>query len=227
MKKIALITGAGRGLGWGTAKALAAKDFHVGLLGRDPKALDQRKREIVAAGGTASLFQLDLTDPSSIERAAREVLAAFPNGVHVLVNNAGILIDSSGGYDREKVALTMQTNTLGPLQFTLGIGSVLRKGRANVVNVSSGMGQLCEMNGGYPGYRLSKTALNAVTRYLSQEWPELHVNSVCPGWVKTDMGGAGASRSVEEGVASILWAALLPNEGPTGGFFRDGKEISW
>jgi NAD(P)-dependent dehydrogenase (short-subunit alcohol dehydrogenase family) len=83
------------------------------------------------------------------------------------------------------------------------------------------------MNRGYPGYRVSKTALNAVTRFLSQEWPELRVNSVCPGWVRTEMGGENAERGVEEGVASILWAALLSTDGPTGGFFRDGKPLAW
>lgn len=227
MKKIALVTGAARGLGWGTALALAKQDFHLGLLGRDAVKLEARKREIENAGGEASVFALDLSDPASIERAVAEVNGTFSGGVHVLVNNAGIFPEKDGAYDRAKVEQTLQTNTLGPLQFSMGLASLLRKGNANVVNVSSGMGGLTEMAGGYPAYRISKTALNAVTRYLSQEWKGLRVNSVCPGWVKTDMGGAGAERELAEGVASILWAATLPESGPTGGFYRDGKPLAW
>jgi len=103
-------------------------------------------------------------------------------------------------------------------------------GSPNALGVVDAAGNpfgLAEMDGGYPGYRISKAGLNAVTRYLSHELPEARVNSVCPGWVRTDMGGPGAARSIDEGVASILWAALLPAGGPTGGFFRDGKPLSW
>jgi NAD(P)-dependent dehydrogenase (short-subunit alcohol dehydrogenase family) len=220
MKKIALVTGAGRGLGWGTAKALGAMGYHVGLLGRDPNKLEARRAEL----GDGCVFALDTNDPASIARAAAEVRGAFPE-VHVLVNNAGIFPEKNGAYDTELTREIVQVNTLGPLQFTLGIAAALRT--ANVVNVSSGMGGLAEMDGGYPGYRISKAGLNAVTRYLSHELPEARVNSVCPGWVRTDMGGPGAARSIDEGVASILWAALLPAGGPTGGFFRDGKPLSW
>lgn len=227
MKKIALITGAARGLGWGTALALSKESYHVGLLGRDLRKLEARKKEILSAGATASVFSLDLSDPASIARAVAEVTAEFPGGVHLLVNNAGIFLEKNGAYETALVRDTLQTNTLGPLQLTLGLEGVLKKGKANVVNVSSGMGGLAEMGGGYPGYRLSKAALNAVTRYLSQEWPELRVNSVCPGWVRTEMGGENADRSLDEGVASILWAATLAGDGPTGGFFRDGKPLAW
>jgi NAD(P)-dependent dehydrogenase (short-subunit alcohol dehydrogenase family) len=227
MKKIALVTGAARGLGWGTAQELAKKGYHVALLGRDAAKLAARKKEIESAGGAASVFSLDLSDPASIDRAVAEVKGAFPGGVHVLVNNAGIFPEKDGGYDRAQTARVLQTNTLGPLQFSMGLEALLRAGNANVVNVSSGMGGLAEMAGGYPAYRVSKTALNAVTRYLSQEWKGLRVNSVCPGWVKTEMGGSGADREIAEGVASIVWAAVLPESGPTGGFYRDGKPLAW
>lgn len=227
MTRIAAVTGAARGLGWGTAKALARNGFHVALLGRDQHRLAERRSELEAAGGRATVIPLDLADPSSVDRAAEAVNRAFPGGLHVLVNNAGIFPEKSGDYDPRLVRDTMQVNALGPLQFSLALAHVLQMARANVVNVSSGMGGLTEMNGGYPAYRLSKVALNGVTRYLSQEWPGVRVNSVCPGWVKTDMGGTGATRTVEEGVASILWAALLPEGGPTGGFYRDGKALAW
>ena len=116
---------------------------------------------------------------------------------------------------------------VGPSYTGVGLADLLREARGTVTNVSSGMGALNEMGGGYPGYRVSKAALNAITRVLDHELHGVRVNSVCPGWVKTDMGGAGATRELEEGVASITWAALLPEDGPTGGFFRDGQPVDW
>jgi len=226
-KKIALVTGSARGLGWGTALALANKGYHVALLGRDAGKLEGRKKEIETTGGSATVFRLDLSEVTSIDHAIVEVKRAYSGGIHVLVNNAGIFPEKAGAYDRAMTEEVMQVNALGPLQFTLGLAGPLAAGNANVVNVSSGMGGLTEMGAGYPAYRLSKCALNAATRYLSQEWKSLRVNSVCPGWVKTDMGGDSADRSIEEGVASILWAALLSEKGPTGGFFRDGKPLAW
>jgi NAD(P)-dependent dehydrogenase (short-subunit alcohol dehydrogenase family) len=105
----------------------------------------------------------------------------------------------------------------------------LMQGSGRVVDVSSGMGQLAEMNGGYPGYRLSKAALNALTRILADELKGtgVKVNSVCPGWVRTDMGGADAPRTPEQGAETIVWLATLPDDGPTGGFFRDRQPIPW
>jgi NAD(P)-dependent dehydrogenase (short-subunit alcohol dehydrogenase family) len=224
-EKIAAITGANRGLGWGTAQALAGKGYQVILLGRNLPALETKAKELPGAKAVG----LDLAHPESIEKAAQEVRAIAPAGLDILVNNAGVFLEKNGTYSPEEVRATLQVNTLGPLQFSLALGDPLRRREGSVVNVSSGMGQLSEMNGGYPGYRISKTALNAVTRYLSAEWKEsgVRVNSICPGWVRTEMGGPQAERSVEEGVASILYAALLPKGGPTGGFFRDGKRLEW
>ena len=123
---------------------------------------------------------------------------------------------------------TFETNTLGPLMVSQAL-IPLMQGSGRVVNVSSGMGQLAEMNGGYPGYRLSKAALNALTRILADELEDtsVKVNSVCPGWVKTDMGGPDAPRTPEQGVQTIVWLATLPDDGPTGGFFRDKQPIPW
>jgi NAD(P)-dependent dehydrogenase (short-subunit alcohol dehydrogenase family) len=224
-EKIAAVTGANRGLGWGTAQALAGRGYRLILLGRNLPALEAKAKEIPGARAVA----LDLANPESIEKAAQEVRAIAPEGLDILVNNAGVFLEKNGAYSPEEVRDTLQINTLGPLQLSVALGDLLHRRTGAVVNVSSGMGQLSEMNGGYPGYRISKTALNAVTRYLSEEWKEsgVRVNSICPGWVRTDMGGAQAERSVEEGVASILYAALLPKGGPTGGFFRDGKRIDW
>ena len=121
-----------------------------------------------------------------------------------------------------------ETNTLGALAMSQTFIPMMR-GQGRVVNISSGMGQLSEMNGCCPGYRLSKTALNAVTRILADELMEtgIKINSVCPGWVRTDMGGPNANRSLEEGVETIIWLATLPDDGPSGGFFRDKQEIAW
>jgi NAD(P)-dependent dehydrogenase (short-subunit alcohol dehydrogenase family) len=172
---------------------------------------------------------LDLSDDTSIEKAAGAIRELYPDGLDLLVNNAGMFPEDAGAFPPEQVRRAFQTNALGPLQFSLLLGPLLAKRRGVVVNVSSGMGALHDMGPGHPAYRISKTALNAVTRYLSQEWlaSGVRVNSVCPGWVRTDMGGPGANRSVEEGVNSILWAAHVPADGPTGGFFRDGKRLDW
>ena len=122
----------------------------------------------------------------------------------------------------------LATNLIGPFLLCQTL-IPLMQGRGRVVNVSSGMGQLSEMGGGFPAYRMSKAGLNALTRIFARELEGtgVKVNAVCPGWVRTDMGGAGAARSVEEGVATTVWLATLPDDGPSGGLFRDRKPIPW
>ncbi len=213
--KIAAITGANRGLGKGTALALAAKGYRLILLGRSKVSLEAVKKELPAQS-VLGMVELDLAQPGSIERAAAEVNRLVPDGLDLLVNNAGVFLEKNEEFHVDHIRDTVQINTLGPLQFSMALASALARRRANVVNVSS-------------GYRVSKAGLNAVTRYLSEEWKGrgVRVNSVCPGWVKTDMGGEGAERTIAEGVKSILFAALLESDGPTGGFFRDGKRLDW
>ena len=130
--------------------------------------------------------------------------------------------------DIDTIRQAMETNTYGALRLAQAL-IPLMEGQGTVVNVSSGMGQLSDMNGCCPAYRLSKTALNAVTRILADELKDsgIKINSVCPGWVRTDMGGDNADRPVAEGAAGIVWAACLPEDGPSGGFFRDGQPIPW
>jgi len=228
-KKIAVITGATRGLGWGCAEALADKGYLVVLLGRDAAKLEVRMAELKKKDRPAKAITLDLANPASINKASAELLSEYKDGIDVLINNAGIMNDADGGYVREKVAETLQTNTLGPLQLSSALAPLVAMRKGNIVNVSSGLGELHDMGPGYPGYRISKTALNGVTCWLSAEWKGkgIRVNSVCPGWVKTDMGGSGADRSIPQGVSSILWAAFLEEGGPTAGFFRDGKPLAW
>ncbi|RZA09830.1 MAG: SDR family NAD(P)-dependent oxidoreductase [Proteobacteria bacterium] len=228
-KRIAVVTGANRGLGWGTAEELAKQGYELVLMGRKKKELAERVASLTKADKKASYIELDLANPASIEAGAAELAKRYPGGVHVVVNNAGVFLENGKPYARELVKDTLQVNTLGPLQFAEAVGPLLRKTKGSLVNVSSGMGQLSDMGGGSPGYRISKTALNAVTKYLSAEWKEagVRVNSICPGWVKTDMGGEGAERTIEEAVKGIVWAATIPPGGPTGSFFRDGKKIDW
>jgi NAD(P)-dependent dehydrogenase (short-subunit alcohol dehydrogenase family) len=233
--KVALITGAYRGLGLETGRQLAERGYSVILTGRDPARGSEAAETLRRQGGDVRFQYLDVTDEPSIQALAAYLRGQFPR-LDVLVNNAGIYPDaeySSGAAsafvaDLDTVRRGLETNTLGALRMCQ-VMIPLMAGSGRVVNVSSGMGQLTEMNGCFPGYRLSKTALNAVTRIFADELGEtaVKVNSVCPGWVRTDMGGPDAPRSVAEGAAGIVWAATLPDTGPTGGFFRDGLPIPW
>ena len=231
---IAVVTGAYRGLGLETCRRLAGLGFRVILTARR-EAEGRAAAETLAAAGLAVEFHpLDVTDEASIQALARYLGGLGP--LRVLVNNAGILPDIAPGGgtvsafagDLDQVRAAIETNTLGPLRLCQVL-IPLMQGPGRVVNVSSVMGQLSEMNGCCPGYRLSKAALNAVTRIFADELRErsIKVNSVCPGWVRTAMGGEHASLSVEEGAEGIVWAATLPDDGPSGGFFRHGQPIPW
>jgi NAD(P)-dependent dehydrogenase (short-subunit alcohol dehydrogenase family) len=170
---------------------------------------------------------------SSVTALARH-LDKEHGGVDVLVNNAGIMIDSSStSVLDEKEAMfraTLETNFFGALRMLQAVVPSMRKrGYGRVVNLSSGLGQFDEMGDGNAAYRSSKTALNALTRMVATATADdnILVNSMCPGWVRTDMGGPSASRSVEKGAETAVWLATLPDSGPTGGFFRDKKPIPW
>jgi NAD(P)-dependent dehydrogenase (short-subunit alcohol dehydrogenase family) len=183
-----------------------------------------------------SYHPLDVTDASSIEQLAQFVREQFGH-LEILVNNAGILIDpldpAASSIFQAKIDTlrrTYETNVYGPWQLCQALIPLMQvRSYGRVVNVSSGMGQLAEMNGGYAGYRLSKTALNVLTRIFADELKgtNILVNSVCPGWVRTDMGGPNATRSIAEGVDTIVWLATLPEGAPTGQFFRDRQPIAW
>jgi NAD(P)-dependent dehydrogenase (short-subunit alcohol dehydrogenase family) len=183
--------------------------------------------------GQVEPLVLDVADHDSIARAADEVSRRY-GYLDVLINNAGINYDTWQTAENADidgtVAETIRTNLLGPWRVCQGFLPLLRKSRAaRIVNVSSESGSLASMGAGPPAYQVTKAALNAFTRTVAGELRGAHilVNAVCPGWVATDMGGAGAPRSVKEGAAGIVWAATLPDNGPTGGFFRDGKPLPW
>ena len=231
-RKMAVVTGALKGLGLGTSRALAEKGYQVLLTGRNEKQGQEMTKQLLREGLEASFLFLDVAESKAIEPFSQRVLREFGR-VDVLVNNAGVLLDRTGESmldEARAIEKSFITNALGPYLLCRSlVPQMVRNGFGRVVNVSSGMGQLSQMEGGYPGYRMSKTALNAVTRMFADETKGTNVlvNSVCPGWVRTDMGGAGAPRSIEEGLKGILWAATLPDGGPTGGFFRDEEQIEF
>jgi NAD(P)-dependent dehydrogenase (short-subunit alcohol dehydrogenase family) len=230
---VALISGANRGIGREVARELAELGHHVILTARDPAAAERAAEEL-SDGGRLSLQpeQLDVADPEGVERL-RERVESDPARLDALVNNAGVMGvvgTSVADAPLDDAHETIETNVFGAWRLTQALLPLLRRSTApRIVNVSSGAGQLSDMNGGYPGYRISKTALNALTRILSQEeGPNgILVNSMCPGWVRTDMGGSAATRSVAEGADTAVWLATLPDDGPTGGFFRDRAPIPW
>ena len=225
---MALVSGANRGIGRETARQLAARGYDVIVTARE----EAKASEAAEAIGGRPL-QLDVADPASIERAAAAV-REDPGALDVLVNNAGIGSDfgvAGVEPDFDAIQRALETNFFGAYRLTIALLPLLRQSEhPRVVNVSSGMGGVAEMGGWSPGYRVSKAALNAMTRILSTELEDagVKVNSACPGFVNTDMGGAlGAKKPVEDGAAGVVWLATLPDDGPSGGFFRDGKPVAF
>jgi NAD(P)-dependent dehydrogenase (short-subunit alcohol dehydrogenase family) len=239
MKYTALVTGALKGIGKQTAWELAQAGHHVILAGRKAQMGESVLAEFKQAGLSAEFLLLDVSKVESIMEA-KQALEGSRCYVDVLVNNAGVFPDKGDRNEFGEVSALLaplqhlrdaiETNVYGPYTLCQAfIPAMVKRGYGRVVNVSSGMGQLSEMSGGYPGYRVSKTAINALTRIFSEETKGtgVLVNSVCPGWVKTDMGGPTAPRSLEQGAETIVWLATLPEDGPSGFFFRDKKTIPW
>lgn len=232
---IAVVTGAYRGLGLETCRQLAVQGYRVIITARRASEGQAAVADLARQDLDVQFQPLDVTDEQSILDLVSLISQRFGR-LDVLVNNAGIFPDPEPGSPRasvfeanlDSIRQGLETNTLGALRLCQLL-IPLMQGHGRVVNVSSGMGQLSDMNGCCPAYRISKTALNAVTRIFADELQgtDVKVNSVCPGWVRTDMGGAGAPLGVEEGVRGILWAATLPEGGPSGGFFRHGEPIAW
>jgi len=222
LSRVALVSGANRGIGREIARQLREDHGFTVLAGaRDPDA-------IAAADGLVPV-QLDVADDASVV-AARERIEADPGRLDVLVNNAGLYGEPAGAsdYDLEAAHELFEVNLFGAWRLVQAFMALLRGSRhARIVNVSSGSGQLAEMGAGRSAYRLSKAALNALTRTTAADEPGILVNSVCPGWVRTDMGGPSAPRSVAEGADTAVWLATLPDGGATGGFFRSREPIPW
>jgi NAD(P)-dependent dehydrogenase (short-subunit alcohol dehydrogenase family) len=228
-KKIALVTGANKGIGFEVARELARMGLRVFLTARDEKA----GREAVARirEGEVSFLQLDIADAGSIRRAAEE-FSGQAERLDVLVNNAGICLDEDKAaltITPELFERTIRTNTLGPWLVAQAFIPWLQKSDTpRIVNVSSSGGQLDGGSDGWaPVYCVSKTALNGVTTQLAAALPKFAVNSVCPGWVRTDMGGPGAQLSIAEGASGIVWLAIEAPQSLTGRFVKDRKVIPW
>jgi NAD(P)-dependent dehydrogenase (short-subunit alcohol dehydrogenase family) len=232
VEKVAVVTGAYRGIGLEVSRQLAGRGYAVVLTARDARKGEEAAGALKGEGLNVVPFPLDVTDRQSVEAARLFVEERFGR-LDVLVNNAAILYDSwqrAETADLETVREAFETNTLGPWRAAQAFIPLLRAGgHGRIVNVSSESGSLNAMGGGTPAYGVSKAALNALTRMLADELraSRVLVNSVCPGWVATEMGGPDATRSVGEGAAGVVWAATLPDGGPTGGFFRDGQPLAW
>lgn len=234
--RIALVSGANRGIGFEIVRQFARRGL-IAVIGarslqKGRAAADALKYE----GLEVPVVSLDCDDETSPVRAVAEVKRLFGR-CDILVNNAAIIADGPGGFQASVFDLvpgdarrTFETNVLGPLRLIQAVVPLMRdRGYGRIVNLSSGAGQLVEMGSGFPAYRMSKVALNALTRITAAELrgTNIKVNAVCPGWVRTDMGGPSAERSVEHGAETPVWLATLADDGPSGGFFRDKRPIPW
>ena len=232
-RRIAIVTGGSRGIGHEIARQLVKNDLYVVVGARDAAKCEEAVTSLKKEGNNVSGFPLDVNDTHSVRRFVEHVEKEH-GSPGILVNNAGVypestqakVVDTPTSIWRE----TLETNLFGAVRMCREIVPLMTKLRfGRIVNISSGLGQLQHMGEGSPAYRVSKTALNALTRTLAAEvaGTGILVNSMSPGWVRTDMGGDEAPRSVEEGADTAVWLCLLPSNGPSGQFFRDRKPIPW
>lgn len=233
-RKVALVTGANRGIGRAIALQLAAQGIHVIAAARDVEAGAVVVGEIESADGSGQTISLDVTNEEQC-RAAHDFVVNSHGRLDILVNNAGVALDKwipGLELDLDLLRQTMEVNLYGPLrlcQLFIPMMQAQRHGR--VVNLSTELASLSTMEMGYTvAYRSAKAALNAVTKMVSlelKEYPDILVNAAAPGWVKTELGGGDATRTPEEGADTPVWLATLPAGGPTGGFFRDREVYTW
>jgi NAD(P)-dependent dehydrogenase (short-subunit alcohol dehydrogenase family) len=224
---VAVVTGGNRGIGLEVCRQLADLGYDVVLGSRD---LGKGEDAAARLGESVRACRLDVADDTSVRAAAAWVADRYGR-CDALVNNAAILYDTwarASSADLAEIHTAMETNLFGAWRTTLAFLPMLRAAQGRVVNVSSESGSLASMGGGTPAYSVSKASLNALTRMLAAELRPagVLVNAVCPGWTATDMGGHGG-RPVAEGAASVVWAVTLPDDGPSGGFFRDGRPVPW
>ena len=232
-KKVAIVTGANRGIGFEICRQLAARDdVQVLLTARNVTAGQKASASLQEAGGDVHFQQLEVTDQHSIRRLVKSVADHYGRA-DILINNAAIYLDSGLSVTELDIGLvrqTLETNFYGPLRLSQLLAPLMqRHDYGRIVNLSSTMGSLSNMRGGALAYRASKAALNVLTRVLAVELQShnILVNSVDPGWVRSEMGGPRARRSLAQGAETAVWLALLPEDGPSGGFFHDRQPIDW
>jgi NAD(P)-dependent dehydrogenase (short-subunit alcohol dehydrogenase family) len=239
-KRVALVTGGNRGIGYAIGRSLAQRGITVILGVRDPNKGATACSRLQGEGLDVNFELLDVTDEDSLQTAVKHIQARFDR-LDILVNNAGISIDHSKNaldVSRRTIEKTLQTNVVGPLLLCQNCISLMKAGGyGRIVNMSSTLGSLSEIadpNSAYagvgtPAYRLSKAALNAITTLIAKEVGDdnILVNSACPGWVRTDMGGDQAPLTPEQGADTPVWLATLPDGGPSGGFYRERTRIPW
>jgi NAD(P)-dependent dehydrogenase (short-subunit alcohol dehydrogenase family) len=231
-EQIALVTGGNRGIGLEICRQLSRLGVHVVIGSRSGARGIAAARQLASTGGRVDSCELDVANHEQIRDCMAWIGQQFGR-VDILVNNAGIMdVDDDSDPEAELRILrdTMETNVYGPLLLSrLAIPIMKSRRYGRIVNLSSSMGSLAEMGAGYVGYRMSKAGINVLTRVLAAETQGLGilVNSVDPGWVQTAMGGRGASRTVDKGAETPVWLSTLPDDGPTGGFYRDKKPIAW
>lgn len=235
-QSIALVSGGNRGIGKEICKQLASKGVLVLLGSRDRAQGEAAAAEIhEQVGGEIEVVELDVSSAESIQAAAEHIKSSHGR-LDILVNNAGVFLDNKKdetsvfNVSVDTIQQTLLTNLYGPLQLIQQLVPLMQKqSYGRIVNLSSGMGQLSEMGGGSAAYRISKTSLNALTKIVHAELKsdQIKINAICPGWVKTDMGGENAQRTVTQGADTAVWLATLNANGPNGGFFRDRQQIDW
>lgn len=235
--RTALVTGGNRGIGLEISRQLARRGVLTAIGSRDRAKGEAAVAELAAEGLEPVVVELDVTNEESVKAAVEQTCHLFGR-VDILVNNAGVVVGglehsgttSVADVEMDEVVATFDANLLGPLRMIQAVLPHMRKGEyGRIVNISSGFGQFAQMGPAHTAYRISKTALNALTAMAAADIGagNIKVNSMSPGWVKTDMGGSNAVRSVEEGADTAVWLAMLDDDGPTGGFFQDRKQIPW
>ncbi|GAB4194309.1 MAG: SDR family oxidoreductase [Wenzhouxiangellaceae bacterium] len=235
---VAVVSGASRGLGKATAETLARQGYHVVMLCRDVRDAADHAMGLSRAGLSVEPRKVDVASSAAVESLAKHITEEYGR-VDVLINNAGVFLESAQASERGRSADPLQVspttvmetfniNTLGAMRLIQALHPLMSAG-GRIVNVSSGMGQLSDMGENYLGYRTSKTALNALTLVYAHALRErgISVNALCPGWVRTDMGGEQAHRSIEEGIDTIVWLATSDEVSDSGGFYRDRQRIDW
>jgi NAD(P)-dependent dehydrogenase (short-subunit alcohol dehydrogenase family) len=232
MKRVALVTGANRGIGLEICRQLCMAGHTVVLTARDEERGARAVRGLRKEGLEAHFQALDVTDPAGSRQVAAWVEGELGR-LDALVNNAAVALDPEDlleTVDVDVMRRTLETNLLGVLNGCQAFLPIMkRQGYGRIVNVSSGRGSFSKLAAGGPCYRISKTALNALTVILADELKETNilVNAMTPGWVRTRLGGLKAPRSTSEGAETAVWLAMLPNDGPRGKFFKDREEFSW